>query len=81
MMKIYGRDHTHLRLSGKAAEYYSGATPLTIIEHEDEDEYTYTIKEPEWNVREPITERQLISWLEDMQAEEEEAYKMTTEAH
>lgn len=77
MKRIYGREGTHLRLTGKADEFYSGTDPLTIIEHIEIDEseekaYSYTIKEPEWNIRKPITEEQLIKWLEDMQDASEE---------
>ena len=71
MASIYGRDRTNLILTAKANHYYSGTDPLTIIEHEDYDDndepvYTYTIKEREWNVIRPITEDELIRWLEDM---------------
>ena len=67
MTRVYGRSKTHLTLTGKAADYYAGTDPLTIIEHvtgEDDDEYTYTIKEPMWGVTKPITESELISFLE-----------------
>ena len=71
MNSIYGRDRTNLSLTAKANHFYSGTDPLTIIEHEDYDAndepvYTYTIKEREWNVIRPITEDELIRWLEDM---------------
>ena len=64
MTKIYGLERTHLTLTGKALDFYSGASPLTIVEHESDDGYTYTITEPEWNVTRPVPEDMLIRILE-----------------
>lgn len=86
MKSIYGVTQTHINITGKAAKYLAGIDPLTIIEHkldagEDENgralyEYRYTIKEPEWNVTEPITEAELIRLLEAAYDADHE-YKIT----
>ena len=73
MTKIYGRQRTHLSLSGKALEFYSGTFPLTIVEHDTDDGYMYTIQEPEWNLSRPVSEDQLVRILEaEAEAYEEE---------
>lgn len=64
MTKIYGRQSTHLTLTGKALEFYSGTSPLTIVEHDTDDGFAYAIEEPEWNVLRPVPEDQLIRILE-----------------
>ena len=79
MKRIYGSQNTHLNLTDKAQHFYDVTQPLTIIEHEienDEDDnfdtvYLYSIKEPEWNMTKPVTEDEMVSWLEMMDGNEE----------
>lgn len=71
MKRIYGAQNTHLNLSEKAEYFYDGAQPLTIIEHEDEDEnlntiYLYSICETEWNMTAPVSENEMVQFLEAM---------------
>ena len=41
----YGNVRTHLSLSGKAEDLYSGSDPFEIYEYEDEDgNFTYTYR-------------------------------------
>ena len=83
MTRTYGMGRTHLKLTSKAEHCYSSTDPLTIIEHEsyDADEepiYTYSIKEPEWNMLNPVSEDELNEWLEamdDIYTEEGETMK------
>ena len=83
-MKIYGKDSTHLTLSGKAQEYYNGTDPLKIVEHMDYDDageavYTYDLTDADGTVK-GLSEARLNSELEAMQDALELAAKEDEEA-
>lgn len=64
MIRIYGNDITHLTLSKKAEEIYSGNEDV-IQEIETDDGYRYVVKTRGYAVgTKPMTEKELNEWYE-----------------
>lgn len=64
MKRRYGDVKTHLTLSAKAQDFYSGASPVSIFELDTPEGYRYTLKlwsDPE---TEPMTADELNAELE-----------------
>ena len=57
--KRYGDTKTHLRLSGKAWDYYSNTDPCDIYEFKTDDGFRYSL-----DYMDNLTESELIEILE-----------------
>lgn len=64
MIRIYGNENTHLTLSKKAQEIYSGNEDI-IQEIEIDDGYRYIVRTRGFPVgTKPMTEKELNEWYE-----------------
>lgn len=65
--KIYGNTKTHLRLTGKAFDFYSVTSPLIIEEfyNSEADDYIYRVTGA--IEADGITEQQLVRAIEDLE--------------
>lgn len=68
MVRIYGNENTHLTLSKKAEQIYSGNEDI-IQEIETDDGYMYVVKTRGFPIgTKPMTEKELNEWYESSDA-------------